>query len=503
MSYDYESDWKEYVFPDSESEFASAHTIKEMFSEIKLDSKEATPGGIPIICDGKTAYINTETEHTLIFGETGSGKSWSLIFPLIPLLGSGKTSMVVTDIKGELSYNRNVRGYLKHQGYECVFIDVRKFDKDCYNIMEYPFSLYRRGEKDKAMACVTAFVNSLSARYENSRADPFWQLSAEEFMIPLIQMLFDICSRRRDYYKYVNMLSVASYCNEAGAEYLSDVLSDYVTAQNNATEMLRSVLSNPEKTRACILTTVTSFIRDFLIQDSLLRMLSHSTFDIRDMYKKKMCIFLILPDETAAYNSTIALLIDYFYNQLIDEYTDKYQNTRPSYDIAWVLDEFCNLHINGMETKISASRGRLMRWYLVCQSKKQLEAVFEKSASTIIGNCKNIFFLQSSCPDTLSYISEMLGTTNITHSGKSEPLMSPEKLKSLPKTKEFRQAIYIRDNLKFKVNMLGFDKYKHLDKYADSNVSIPSKKAPAPPAYTPSMMMFDLKNKIIVPPFSA
>ena len=499
-NFDYASDWKEYVFPDSEAEFASAEEVKRLFKRVELDTDTDAPGGIPLLCDGKTAYVNDEVEHTVIFGESGSGKSFSLIFPLIASLGNGQSSMFVTDIKGELSENPGIRGLLKAKGYECVYLDFRKFDKDCYNLLEYPFSLYKRGDRDKAMATAVSFVHTLMAPYEGTKADPFWQLSAEQFAIPLIQMLFDVCISRKEYEKYINVLSIASFCNERGVEVLNYMLKHLKYESSNATEMLRSVLANPERTRSCIISTVSSSLRDFLIQDSLLRMLSSSSFDVRSMYSKKTCVFLILPDETSAYNSVSALMIDYFYNQLVDEYSLKYQKEKPKHDIAFVLDEFCNVTINGMESKISASRGRMMRWFLVCQSKQQLEAVYERSAATILGNCKNIFFLQSSDPEMLKYISEMLGSTRITHSGNPEPLMSPESLRHLPRTEQYRQGIYIRGDLKLKVNLPGFDKYIYLQKYADTDCGIPVKNPPAPEAYTPDMLLDDMQtDKIPIP----
>ncbi|MBQ6797437.1 MAG: type IV secretory system conjugative DNA transfer family protein [Clostridia bacterium] len=500
-AYDYESDWKQYVFPDSESEFASTSTIKKIFKRFELDSDEAEVGGIPLACDGKTGYVNDGIEHTIIFGESGSGKSYSLIMPLIPMLAKSQ-SMFVTDIKGELSSNPKIRGYLEHVGCKCVFLDFRQFDKDSYNLLEYPFTLYRKGKKDKAMATVTAFIRALSQPFASSNADPYWHMCAEEYLLSLIQILFEVCSSRKDYYKYVNMLTIAAFSNDKATSKLEHVLERYIKENNNATEMLRGVLAAPEKTLSCIVSTVSSFLRDFIVQESLLKMLSTSSFEVRSMYREKTCVFLVLPDETNAYNSISALLTDYFYNQLIDEYSEKYQNEKPPCSIAFVMDEFCNQHVNGMESKISASRGRMMRWYLVCQSKQQLDTVYEKAAPTIIGNVKNIIFLQSSDPEMLKFISRMLGTTTITHSGSPEPLMSEEKLKSLPRTPDYRQAIFMRDDIKYKVNLPGFDKYEYLDKYTAKDVTIPSRKLSEPKAYTPAKLITDLAQGEVPVPFS-
>lgn len=500
-SYDYESDWKPYVFPDSESEFASTQEIKRRFRRLNLSRCKGERGGIPLACDGRTAYVNDGVEHTIIFGESGSGKSFSLIKPLIPILAN-EQSMFVTDIKGELSSDPRIRGYLEHVGCKCVYLDFREFNKDSYNLLEYPFELYRTGKRDKAMAMVTAFIQTLSDPFAESHADPYWHLSAEEFLLPVIELIFDICSTREDYYKYVNMLTVASFCNEKGTDHLKYILDHYVDTPNNATEMLRGVLAAPDRTLSCIVSTVSSLLRDFIIQDSLLRMLSSSSFNVRNMYQEKTCVFIILPDENTSYSSTSALLIDYFYNQLIDEFSMKYQHSEPPHGVAFVMDEFCNLRVNSMESKISASRGRMMRWFIVCQSKAQLDSVYQKAAPTILGNCKNILFLQSSDPEMLKYISNMLGTTTVTYSGAPEPLMSAEKLKSLPRTPDYRQAIYMRDDLKYKVNLPGFDKYTYLDKYKLKRLVIPSRSYPEPVAYTPKMLVRDIENDEVPHPFS-
>lgn len=498
--YDYESDWRPYVFPDSESEFTPTSAIKKMFTRLNLEHSDGEMGGIPLISDGKTVYVNDNIEHTIIFGESGSGKSHSLIKPLIPILANGQ-SLFVTDIKGELSSDPRIRGYLDYVGCKCVYLDFREFNKDSYNLLEYPFELYRDGKKDKAMAMVSSFIHALSDPFSRSNADPYWHLSAEEFLLPLIEIIFEVCSSKKSYYKYVNMLTIASFCNEKGSNRLQYILSHYIKEPNNATEMLRGVLSAPDRTLSCILSTVSSMLRDFIIQDSLLRMLSSSSFNVRSMYRERTCVFLILPDETNAYSATSALLIDYFYNQLIDEFSSRYQHEAPPHGIAWVMDEFANMCVNNMEAKISASRGRVQRWFIVCQSKAQLDSVYEKAASTILGNCKNIFFLQSSDPDMLRYISDMLGTTNVSHGGTSEPLMSAEKLKSLVRTPDYRQAIFMRDDIKYKVRMLGFDKYTYLDKYTAKRVDIPVRKLPEIKAYTPQMLIEDLEEKRVPVPF--
>ena len=500
--YDYESDWRKYVFPESEAEFASAETIRKTFTRLDLANAGSQVGGIPIECDGRIAYVNDSDEHTIIFGESGSGKSYSLIKPLIAILAKSQ-SMFITDIKGELYGDAKIRACLEEDGCKCVCIDFREFDKDGCNLLQYPFDLYRSGKKDKAMAEVNSLISNLQGAFEQSKADPYWHLNAHEFLVSVIQLLFEVCASREEYHKYVNMLTLVSFCNERGTQALREIVEKHITVSNNTTEMLRSVLETPERTLSCIVSTVSSLLRDFIMQESLLKMLSTSTFDVRSLYTERTAVFLVLPDETKAYNSVASLLVNTFYGQLIDEFSSKYVSTPPPFGISWIMDEFCNMSIEDMGAKISASRSRMMRWYIVCQSKAQLEAAYGKEAVTIIGNCKNIFFLQSSDPEMLAYISRMLGTTNITYSGRPEPLMSEEKLKQLPRTPQYRQAIFIRGELKYKVNLPGFHRYTHLDRYASVPVSNPAVHRETPVAYTPWRLCDDLEKGRVSVPFQS
>jgi hypothetical protein len=170
-----------------------------------------------------------------------------------------------------------------------------------------------------------------------------------------------------------------------------------------------------------------------------------------------------------------------------------------------VCDEFCNLRINDMRAKISASRGREMRWYLVCQSKKQLETVYHDAAATILGNCKNTVFLQSNDVEMLEYISVICGNTSVTDKGYLERLVSIERLKSLRKERAFKEALYIRDDLKFRAVLPDIDQYGFLRQYEGLTISEDSrmKSHPAVEAYTPAMLLKDLTEAAIPVPFTA
>lgn len=501
--YKYESAWKSYVFPEPKSKFASDKEIKNLFTEINLKDDKYQASGPPLIVDGDKVTVNDETEHWFVVGETGSKKTRSFVKPLLPILIGAGESFFAIDVKGELSTDPTIRSCIKENDYDAKYIDFRDFKSDGYNIFEYATELYKKGRTDKAMANITSIVDALAKKYDGSKADPFWELMSCQHLIPVIHMLMDIADNNPEYEKYINMLSVASFAGGSGTEILTKIDELYMNEiNNNSIQMLRNVLYSPEKTRASIVAVTSSLIQDFLLQEDLLRMLSESTIDIQQMYERPTCVFLIIPDETSAYDGIAGLLMDIFYNQLIEVYTDEYQNKKkPQCRINWVCDEFCNVRINDMKAKISASRGREMRWFLVAQSLRQLQDTYDNEYATIIGNCKNIMFLQSSDPEMLSYISDMSGTTTISPFEKGEPLLPVEALKDLKKTYEYKEAVFIRDDIIYKATLPDIDKYNFPLKKVYKKCKIPRKLLNSVKTYTPQQLYSDLKNKRIRVPF--
>ena len=484
------SDWCGYTYPES-NEISCDEDIIANFKAVSISSGKFPSGGIPLLRKGDTVYLNDENESTVIFGETGSKKKRSVIAPLMVMSAGAGESAFVTDVKGELSTDPKLQKYLRSKGVHCVYLDFRTFAGDGYNILEQPLKLYKAGKKDAALTMVARLVNALSARMENDHTDPFWAQSAKQYISPLIELLFTMCTGEKE--DMVNMLSLSAFANYDAAEKLKKVDFTNILPQNSAL-MFKSVLSNPEKTLACIVTVLQSMIQDFTMQKDLMDMLSYSTFDVSSMYAKPTFVFLIVPDETSAFDDIAGMLIDIFYTCLIDTYSSVYQNHKePKCRINFICDEFCNLRINDMKSKISASRSRFMRWFLVCQSKNQLDVTYPEAAGTIIGNCKNTLFLQSCDPGMLDYISDLCGETKVKPDCDSrEALVTADMLRALKKERTFKQALFIRESLKYFAELPDICTYSFLEKYDKGQpFRFTSKKQRKVRCYTPEMLRYD------------
>ena len=474
--FDYYSDWCEYTYPEI-SVLSDDSDIRSGYCRVDLsDSGRYPSGGIPLLVTDRVAYLNDRTENTIIFGETGSKKTRTVIAPLIMTTAGAGESAFVTDIKGELWGNRKLRGFLEERGINTVCIDFRSFKGDSVNILEYPFMLYRNGDRDKALAECSAIFSALGDKYRKTD-DPFWSDSAMMYLKSIIEIVF-ILGVENDQAESVNMFSLSRLANMKSAYDLSKLVKENESVFREKMtpmgfSMLESIVMNPaEKTLGCIMSFVQSMIQPFVMEPKLTEMLSRTTFDIDSIYEKPTCVFLIVPDETSAYDSIAGLLIDNFYTRLIEKYSRVYTNKNEApCRINFICDEFCNMFINDMKAKISASRGRNMRWFLVCQSKDQLEKSYGEHAGTIIGNCRNTLFLQSSDKQLLDYICDLCGETGVVDKGGSERLVTPKMLKGLRKETAFKEAVFIDGNTVYFAKLPDIDSYDMLKKYSGSRSS--------------------------------
>ncbi len=469
-TFDYASDWSDLTYPET-NDITFDNTIRSSYRRVDLRKEHFEAGGIPILVKDNYAYLNDLTENTLIFGQTGSKKTRCAIGPDIIMTAGAGESAFVTDVKGELSSNPKIRGFLEDHGVRTIMIDFRTFDKDGFNILEHAYKLYKSGQKDKSMAECAVLLNMLASKYERGAKDPFWHGNAKQYLRPLIEMVFRIGVDSGDDEK-VNLLSLSALCNRTTSDVIAETFKEHPSVfeaklMPNNLASLKAVVDNPPNTMANILSTAQTMLEEFTLQPDLTKMLSKTTFDVESMYEKPTCVFLVVPDETSAYDATAGMLIDSFYGTLIEAYSKKYMNKQePKCRINFICDEFCNLAINDMKAKISASRGRAMRWVLVCQSKDQMETSYGAAAGTIVGNCQNTLFLQSCDENLLDYICRMCGTTEVSRSG-SEPLVTPDMLKTLRKEIKYKEALFINDKIRYFTRLPDIDSYDFLNKYAE------------------------------------
>lgn len=487
--YSYEADWRQYAFPPQTSGFADEEQLEEKYTKVILkDDVRLDAGGLPIWSDGSSAIINTGDEHSLIYGGTATGKTRKLILPLIRILTQARESMIIMDIKGELSDGiafPEIRGALEANGFDCKFFNLRDMNGDGFNLLLEPYRLYKSGHRDEAIKMCNDIVESLASIYHGSKADPFWEMTAKLYLVSVTILMFEMC---QDVNK-INMLTLASYTDWNSCDSMCRI-AELIDVENNIMTMLRSVTSEPEKTRMSTLATVNSMLTNFLTNEKLLKMLSNSTFDLHDISKKPTALFIVLPDEVDTYAPIAGLMLQQISATLVQ---DAYKNGgRLPRRVNFLCDEFCNYYVPGMMRSISAHRSRNIRWYLVCQSKKQLEACYPNEADTIVANCTNVYFLNSSELSLLEYLSKRAGYTTVTQDGTQEPIISVADLQGLKKGWTHTDVYFTSGSTHYVSAMPDISQYQFVTNYK-KKIPMPMRVFPAPPIYSAASMQRDAK----------
>ena len=327
---------------------------------------------------------------------SGSGKSASYSIPNAhQCLGS----YVFTDPKGEL-YDRTA-GYLKEHGYDIKVLNlVRPQYSDGYNPL-----MHISSELD-----VDVIANTIvKGQKTDSGSDPYWDDMAEMLLKALIYYL--IATRPEEEQNLASCAELVRAANKnGGSNLLSDLMSQ-LPYDHPARMYYKSIEIAPEKTYGSILSSLQSKLGKFDSKD-IAELTSTDTINFEEIGSKKTAVYVISSDTHTAYEFLLTIFFSQMIQQLYD-YADQ-NGGRLKERTYFILDEFANIgKIPDFDKKISTSRSRGISFSVILQNIDQLEAVYEKSYETIMGNCDTHVFLGSNSFKTVEYFSKQLGEKTI------------------------------------------------------------------------------------------
>ena len=327
---------------------------------------------------------------------SGSGKSASYSIPNAhQCLGS----YVFTDPKGEL-YDTTA-GYLKEQGYDIKVLNlVRPQYSDGYNPL-----MHISSELD-----VDVIANTIvKGQKTDSGSDPYWDDMAEMLLKALIYYL--IATRPEEEQNLASCAELVRAANKnGGSNLLSDLMSQ-LPYDHPARMYYKSIEIAPEKTYGSILSSLQSKLGKFDSKE-IAELTSTDTINFEEIGSKKTAVYVISSDTHTAYDFLLTIFFSQMIQQLYD-YADQ-NGGRLKERTYFILDEFANIgKIPDFDKKISTSRSRGISFSVILQNIDQLEAVYEKSYETIMGNCDTHVFLGSNSFKTVEYFSKQLGEKTI------------------------------------------------------------------------------------------
>ena len=417
---------------DGYSKWCDKKTMQKELKPVIASNIKANAGGIPLINDGKTLWVDDGQYHNLIIGSTGSGKTQCIIFPMVQSLAKHDESMVITDPKGEI-YEKTSE-MLRRRGYNIVLLNFRNPGRgNAWNPLTLPYRLYNGGNQDKAIELLDDLALNILYDESNKNADPFWEKTSAGYFSGIALGLFEDATEDEI---NINSISLMTTVGEDKFRGSSTYIKEYFNSKDPSGAAYinaSSTILSPSDTKGSILAVFKEKIKLFATRANLSEMLSYSDFEIQDIGLKKTAVFIVIQDEKKTYHSLATILVKQIYETLIDV-AQAHGGSLPV-RTNFLLDEFANMPpLKDVTTMITAARSRAMRFTLIIQNFAQLNEVYgEQNAETIKGNCGNLVYLISTELKALEEISKMCGEVKSKKDDKtvSTPLITISDLQKL------------------------------------------------------------------------
>lgn len=387
------------------SDFATIKDIKENFPVWHF-GKNTGAGGMVVAIENDKYYIDTSSNHTLIIGSTGSGKTVSVIFPLVYNLADNGESMIINDVKGEIY--KTTYDYLIKKGYDVQVINLRDTSNSSFwNPLTIAYQYYKDQNFEKEIETVNDLSNAICE--DVTSRDKYWQESSSAVLSALCLALIEDAKNENQ----VHFHSIYNLLVEHGSKKYGDQnsLDKYFNDRpfgDTAKNLYATGNFARGETRATIFSILASKLRIFG-DTGISYITSKSSFNIRDIGKKKSAIFLIVPDEKLSRHFIGGLFFNQVYQTLVEEAQNNILG-KLKIRVNLIIDEFCNtVKISEISKKLTVARSRDIRFYMVVQDYNMLQETYKETAGTIKANAGNTVYLLTNDYTTAREISNRLG----------------------------------------------------------------------------------------------
>lgn len=398
-------------------------------------------------------YIDTDT-HVLCVGATRSGKTRCCVLQTIGLQALAGESIVATDPKGELvDYTKP---YLESLGYEVYTLNYDEpVYTNCYNYLQ---TVIRYVDIGDIPAAIDATWDLTSQLVGEPKGERIWS-DGEASMIAASIMAVVYDNQEADKQRYRNLPNVYYFlinmCKEVTVGKSKVLpLSVYVSQlpdDHPAKGLLGVSDISPSKMRGSFYTSAVMTLKLFT-NPYIANMSSQSDFNLEDLGRKKMAVFIVLPEDRLTYHPLATLFVSQAYAALSKE--AKRNGGRLDVRVNIDADEFGNFSkITNLIQILTMGGGKGIRLNFFVQDFAQLEEKYEKTGlRTIRSNCETWVYIKSNDPETRKDISDALGkyttqsystsmnsnrsSTMVTSTGSSNQLigrelLTPEEIKEL------------------------------------------------------------------------
>lgn len=440
----------------NKNEYGSARfaNIKEIDKHFKKENiNSISKVGFPIMFTKNLSHVwwDYETPHWVYLGSTGSGKSVTQVIPFCSFLCNSKEkrSAFITDPKGEIF--QKTSKMFKDNGYKVLTIDFRNPEKsNKFNILESIIREYENyieySEKSSqetneinkvnynniamsSYAETNRLITSLSNMIMKDKVeakDPFWNNSAQLLLEGIIGFFLEEYKLGHIKREQITMTSIRKFQNSTMLEQNFEKFKAYLDTReygSKSKDSLTSIITASENTYKSI-TSVWGSKMALFDDINVANVTSKCDFDFDILGKEKTVLYVIVPDEDKTYFTLVTVIIGLLYKELV-KLANKQQNKRLPIQIDFILDEFANcppLNEPSIESIISVSRSRGIRFHFFIQSFSQLDNVYGKEVAQIILDNSGLIYLKTNTQETAEAISKRLGKQTIESGSISQSL---------------------------------------------------------------------------------
>ena len=352
------------------------------------------------------------SQHVLLSAPTRSGKGVSVV---IPNLLTWPESCVVLDIKRE---NWDITsGYRRKYGQRCYLFNPGASDGRTHR---YNPLGYISEDPGKRIDDIQKIANMIFPDVQGT--DPIWTATPRSLFLGVVLFLLESPG------KPVTLGQVLreTLTDGDGKDYFDKAAKDRRDCGKGLSgacvrglQSYTSIAS--ENTRSGIMTSFRSRL-ELWMNPAIDAATSENDFDLRDLRKRKMSIFIgITPDNL----ERMAPLINLFFQQLVDLNTRELPSQNPDlkYTCLLLMDEFTSMgKVNILSKGISFIAGYGLRMMPIIQSPAQLTDVYGREAAETFrtNHALNIVFPpKASETESARDISEWLGYTTTKSASKS------------------------------------------------------------------------------------
>ncbi len=310
------------------------------------------------------------TKNTnLIIGKVESGKTRGIMFPEMKKLIEEEKNLFIIDNKEE--YYPRFKEELEKNGYKVWLINLRNpLKSNTFNLLEYPYFLYKNGNKDAATNLVVSIAENICIN-KNSESDIFWDNSAANYLTSLILILFEHGTEEE-----IHFMSLGALTNILDEESSVEKIRDYFKSLDVTSAIYRlgsPTIFSPVDTRGGILSTLKYKINTFFNREEILKALSVSEFKV-EKFKEKTAIFF---EGKSDLNAIANILL----GQLITA------NKEQDRELAVILDDLNSLpQISEMKELIEYATLNHLKSYFITNCLEELNDMYGKYTFKKIAN---------------------------------------------------------------------------------------------------------------------